>query len=528
MIARAHLGTKLISCTKGANMKSITRRTVLKSVGGATVALATPAILSSRSWAADPIEVGALHDSSGSHSIYGKEMDDAVKLAVEEINAAGGVLGRQINLTAFDTGSNMQNYAQFAQRLVSSQKAAVVFGGVSSASREVIRPLFNKSKTLYFYDTFYEGGVCDKNAFVMGETPAQMIGPAMAQIIKENNVKKIYTMWADYNYGYICSTWLEKFAKENGAELVAKEFFPLDVTDFSATITKIQDAKPDLVVSGLVGGNHIGFYRQWPAAGMLGKIPLHCTVFGPWEKNLLQPAEVEGLTCSYHYFQTIDSPENKAFLDKWAAKFGADHPEIGTLAVTSYNAVNLWKQAVEKAGDLDRDKLVAALEGSISFDGPGGKMTVQPTTHHGIMSIVMARVADGKFNIIGKKENVEPLDTSAVCDLIAKPGPVYPISTMTCWARCHRQWARCFCHRRTQATHGNCGNPDSQHHRKLGAHQFGSRRHIRHDAGHELRTWRIADVGRLWCSAFPRQWHKPLDIHVHCGADIRRSCGHSD
>lgn len=402
-------------------MISLNRRTILKSASATALTLAMPSILTRRAGAADAIEVGALHDSSGSHSIYGTEMDQGVKLAVEEINAAGGVLGRQLNLTAFDTGSNMQNYAQFAQRLINSNKASVVFGGVSSASRETVRPLFNRAKTVYFYDSFYEGGVCDKNTFVIAETPAQMIGPAMAKLIKEKNIKTIYTMWADYNYGYICSAWLEKFVADLGATLVAKEFFPLDVTDFSATITKIQDAKPDLVVSGLVGGNHIGFYRQWPAAGMLGRIPLHCTVFGPWEKNLLQPQEIEGLTCSYHYFQTIDTPENKAFLEKWATRFGASHPEIGTLAVTSYNAVYLWKQGVEKAGDLDHDKVVAALESGVSVNGPGGPMTVQPTTHHAIMSTAIAEVKNGQFDIIGRSENVEPTDTSAVCDLIANP-----------------------------------------------------------------------------------------------------------
>lgn len=402
-------------------MISLNRRTVLKSASAAALTLAAPAILTRRAGAADAIEVGALHDSSGSHSIYGTEMDQGVKLAVEEINAAGGVLGRQLNLTAFDTGSNMQNYAQFAQRLINSNKASVVFGGVSSASRETVRPLFNRAKTVYFYNSFYEGGVCDKNAFVIAETPAQMIGPALAKLIKEKNVKTIYTMWADYNYGYICSAWLEKFVGELGVTLVAKEFFPLDVTDFSATITKIQDAKPDLVVSGLVGGNHIGFYRQWPAAGMLGRIPLHCTVFGPWEKNLLQPQEIEGVTCSYHYFQTIDTPENKVFLDKWSKRFGADHPEIGTLAVTSYNAVNMWKQGVEKAGNLDHDKVIAALESGVAVDGPGGRMSIQPTTHHAIMSTAIAEVKNGQFEIIGRSENVEPSDTSAVCDLIANP-----------------------------------------------------------------------------------------------------------
>jgi len=402
-------------------MSEISRRQALKFTGGLALGLAAPAIITKRGWAADVIQVGALHDSSGSHSIYGTEMGQGVKMAIDEINASGGVLGSQINLTAFDTGSNMQNYAQFAQRLVNSTKVSAVFGGVSSASRETVRPIFDRSKTVYFYSGFYEGGVCDKSTFITGETPAQIIDPPMTQIIKAKNVKTIYTMWADYNYGYICSTWLEKLAESLGAKFVAKEYFPLDVTDFSSTITKIQDAKPDLVVSGLVGGNHIGFYRQWPAAGMLGQIPLHGTVFGPWEKNLLQASEIEGITSCYHYYQTATNPANKPFLDKWAANFGANHPEIGTLAVCSYNAVYIWKQAVEKAGSLDHDKVVAALEGGISFDGPGGNMKMQATTHHAIMSTLVAEVRQGSFNIIGENKDVEPTDTAAVCDLIKNP-----------------------------------------------------------------------------------------------------------
>lgn len=402
-------------------MAKLTRRTIVQGLGAVTGGLAAPALMSRRSFAADTIKIGSLHDSSGSHAIYGKEMDLAVKLAVDEINANGGVMGQKLELSAFDTGSNMQNYAQFAQRLISSTKPSVVFGGVSSASRETIRPMFDKAKILYFYDTFYEGGVCDKNTFVCGETPAQMIGPAMRAVIKKYNVKTMYTMWADYNYGHICSTWMKKFAEENGANVVATEFFPLDVTDFSATITKIQEAKPDLVVSGLVGGNHIGFYRQWPAAGMLGKIPVHGLVFGCWEKNLLQPSEVEGITASYYYFQTIDSPENKAFLEKWSKAYGADHPEIGTLAACEYNAVNLWKKAVEKAGSLDREKLIATLETGIDFDGPGGNVKTDAQTHHLVMSTVVAQVRNGRFDIFQTNQDAKPLDTSAVCDLIKNP-----------------------------------------------------------------------------------------------------------
>jgi branched-chain amino acid transport system substrate-binding protein len=403
-------------------MFKLDRRRFLKGTSITAAALAAPAVITRRSlFAADTIVVGAMHDRTGSHGIYGKEADDSVKFVTEEINAAGGVLGQQLELIAFDTQSNMQNYAQYAQRLATQDKAAVVFGGISSASRETARPIFDRFKVLYWYNTFYEGGVCDKTVFVTGETPAQMIGPALTYSMKKFNAKKLYTMWADYNYGHICSTWLEKFAAENGAELVAKEFYPLDVTDFSATITKIQEAKPDMVVSGLVGGNHIGFYRQWPAAGMLGKIPVHSTVFGPWEKSFLKPEEIEGIVTSFHYFQTIDTPANKAFLEKWHAKFGADYAELGTIAVCTYNAVNLWKTAVEKAGTVEREAVIAALETGVATDGPGGRMAIQPTSHHAIMSTVTAEVTAGQFKIVQTAENVEPSDTSVLCDLIANP-----------------------------------------------------------------------------------------------------------
>ncbi|MCG8357235.1 MAG: ABC transporter substrate-binding protein, partial [Kiloniellales bacterium] len=127
------------------------------------------------------------------------------------------------------------------------------------------------------------------------------------------------------------------------------------------------------------------------------------------------------LTTSYHYYQPIESAANTAFLDRWAKRFGADHPEIGTLAVGSYNAVHSWKKAVEAVGSLDREEIIAGLETGIGFDGPGGHMKVHKETHHAVMPIALAEVRDGAFKIIDERENVEPADTVAVCDLIANP-----------------------------------------------------------------------------------------------------------
>lgn len=400
---------------------SMNRRKFVKMAGASAAAtIVAPAIITHPA-KADTIKVGGLHDRSGVIGIYGNEMADALVFAVEEINAAGGILGQQVELIEYDSQSVMQNYAQYAQRLAAQDDTDVVFGGITSASRETIRPIFDRFRKLYFYSTFYEGGVCDRTEFTNAETPAQINGPLLKYAMDKFGAKKIYTIAADYIYGQITADWIKKYARDFGGEVIAEEFFPLDVSDFAATIAKIQEAKPDLVVSALVGGNHINFYRQWPAAGMLDKIPVASTVYGPWENAFVPAEESEGIMCCYHYFSTIDTPENKAFLDKWYARFGSDYNEIGTLAVCTYNSVYLYKKGVEKAGTVDRMPVIEALESGISVNGPGGKVTIDPHTHHTIMNATIAELHGGKFDIVKVEKDRTPDDTASVCDLVANP-----------------------------------------------------------------------------------------------------------
>ena len=250
------------------------RRDFLKKAALSSATLAVgPSLMASKAWAADDILVGGIHDLSGGLDLYGKPMADALILATEEINAAGGLLGKQVKLITQDPQSTMQQYTQISQKMALGDKVAVVQGGMTSSSREVIRPVLRKANTLYFYNTQYEGGVCDRNIFCTGATPAQNLAFGVPEVVKQFG-KKIYIVAADYNYGQIVSSWVQKYAKDVGAETVAVEFFPLDVSEFGPTIQKIQAADPDMVFSALVGGAHVSFYRQWAAAGMNKKIPM--------------------------------------------------------------------------------------------------------------------------------------------------------------------------------------------------------------------------------------------------------------
>jgi len=371
--------------------------------------------------AADEIIVGSIHDLSGGLDIYGKPMADCMTLAIEEQNAAGGLLGRQLKLATYDPQSNMQLYAQFAQQAALRDKAAVVMGGITSASREVIRPVLGRNRTLYFYNTQYEGGVCDRNTFCTGVTPGQTVAKLVPHAMQKWG-KKVYVVAADYNYGQITSQWVKKFVQENGGSVASIDFFPLDVTNFGPTISKIEAARPDMVVSALVGGSHISFYRQWAAAGLTKKIPIASTTFaGGNEHIVLSAAEADGFLISYNYFQNLDTPENKAFKERFYKRFGADYPNITELAMGTYQGFKLWAEGVKKAGSLDREKMIAALETGISIDGPSGKVTLDPQTHHCVLNVSIAEVRNKQLNIVETFQQQPPVDTSAVCNLQKNP-----------------------------------------------------------------------------------------------------------
>jgi len=393
----------------------ISRRTFL-----AGTAAASSTLVWGGARAADPIKLGSILDTSGIFDAYGKPMDMALRLAVDEINAAGGLLGRPVEIVAYDTQSDMALYTQYGQQLVRSDKVDVVHGGILSASREAIRQILHKARTPYFYNVLYEGGVCDRNITVIGVTPAQQVEVVVPAAIKKWG-PKIYTLAADYNYGQITARWVQKYAADAGGEVIQTDFFPLDVADFGATIAAIQSAAPDLVVAALVGGAHLSFFRQWAAAGMKSKIPMASTTLGVGnEHKVLTAEEGDGILVAYNYSPEIKSAANEAFLKAWAAKYG-DTSLIHEIAVSHYQGIHVWAEAVRKAGALDHDALVGAVEGGLSIEGPGGKVAIDAKTHHAVLDVHLMEFSGQSMKVLESFSQRQPVDTQGVCDLAANP-----------------------------------------------------------------------------------------------------------
>ena len=387
-----------------------------------TAAVGVLGVLPQWASAANPVRIGSLLDRSGVFDAYGKPMDRAERLAVEEINASGGLNGRSVEIVAYDTQSDMALYTQYGQQLVRKDNVDVVHGGILSASREAIRPTLRKSETLYFYNVLYEGGVCDRNIVCTGITPAQQVEVLIPEAVGRWG-KKAYILAADYNYGQITAKWVEHYLKENGASAVQVDYFPLDVSDFSSTITKIQSESPDMVISVLVGGAHLSFYRQWAATGMNTRIPMASTTLGVGNEHVvLTPEEGNGILVAYNYAKSNQSEANTAFLKQWETKYGGGSIDgIHEIAVSHYQGIHLWAEAVRRAGGVNRDDMISAIENGLGIEGPTGQVTIDPVTHHAVLDVHVMELQDQNFNIVKSFSQRQPVDTQSVCDLKMNP-----------------------------------------------------------------------------------------------------------
>ncbi|WP_296039869.1 urea ABC transporter substrate-binding protein [uncultured Agrobacterium sp.] len=349
-------------------------------------------LCSSAANAQEPIKLGVLEDQSGDFAAATIGKVHGIELAAEEINAAGGIAGRPLELVIYDTQSDNTRYQEFMRRVLQRDKVDAVFAGFSSASREAYRPIVNQFDALAFYNNQYEGGVCDANMIVTGAVPEQQFSTLLPYMM-ETYGKKVYTIAADYNFGQISAEWVRNIVKENGGEMVGEEFIPLGVSQFSQTIQNIQAAKPDFIVTLLVGTAQASYYEQAAAANVNLPMGSSVNVGQGYEHKRFKPPSLANMYATVNWIEEVDNPASKAFVEKWHKKF-PNEPYINQEAENSYLALQLYKQMVERAGGStkkdDLRKVIA--QGDVCYDAPEGKVCLDPKSQHMSHTIYLAKV----------------------------------------------------------------------------------------------------------------------------------------
>ncbi|WP_211749028.1 urea ABC transporter substrate-binding protein [Paenibacillus sp. Marseille-Q4541] len=342
------------------------------------------------------IKVGILHSLSGTMSISEVSVKDAEMLAIEEINAAGGVLGKQIEPVIEDGASDWPTFAEKAGKLLQQDKVAAVFGGWTSASRKAMLPVFEQNNGLLFYPVQYEGLEASPNIFYTGATTNQQIVPSVSWLI-ENRGKKFFLLGSDYVFPKTANKVIRAQLQAEGGEVVGEEYTPLGHTDYSTIISKIKAAKPDIVYNTLNGDSNVAFFKQLKDAGITSKDLTTLSVSVAEEEIRGIGADVlEGHLAAWNYYQTTDTPENVKFTEAYKAKYGADRVTADPIEA-GYTAVYLWKAAVEKAGSTDVAKVKEAAKG-IEFDAPSGKVTIDGDNQHIYKTVRIGEVqTDGQF-----------------------------------------------------------------------------------------------------------------------------------
>jgi branched-chain amino acid transport system substrate-binding protein len=330
-----------------------------------------------------PLKLGFLEDQSGEIAIFTLPKLHGAQLAVEEINKAGGIMGRQLELIAYDPQFDNAKFQEFARRLLDKDKVDVLFAGATSASREAVRPIVDNSDVLYFYTNQYEGGVCDGSMIGTGGLPEQQFSTLIPWMMEKYG-KKVYIIAADYNFGQISAEWTRKLVKDNGGEIVGQELIPLGVSQFGQTIQNIQKAKPDWLMSLIVGNSQSSFYEQAPAAGL--KIPMGSpiTIGLGFEHKRFKPPAMDNMHVAMNWFEELAAadPTAKAFVDRWHAKF-PNETYINDMGQNAYAAVYLYKKLVEMAGSTklaDIRKQIAS--GKACIDAPEGQICIDPKSQH--------------------------------------------------------------------------------------------------------------------------------------------------
>jgi branched-chain amino acid transport system substrate-binding protein len=358
-------------------------------------------------WAADTVKIGVPVGLSGANSVVAPSVVQSAQLAVDEINAKGGILGNKVELIVADDGSGAAGAQKAFDSLIFDKKVNVLISMETSAARNAALPIVTRGKTPYIYTSFYEGRSCNKYMYCDAWVPDQQVAPIVDYFMKEFKAKTFFLIGSDYAFGRGMLDFTKSYIEKLGGKVLGNEYLPMDGSDWTPIISKLQAAKPDALITSTAGGApNVTLTKQLRAAGV--KLPYgNLAVDEGTAKSM--GSDAEGIFISGSYVTNIDTPANKTFLAAMEKRFGADLKTPNDLSVPEYEAIYLYKAAVEKVGSLDTDKIVAALA-EVSFDGPRGMIQMSKQRHTPLTMYLAQVQADGSVKVIESFKNVDPGD----------------------------------------------------------------------------------------------------------------------
>jgi urea transport system substrate-binding protein len=356
------------------------------------------------------IKVGILHSLSGTMSISEKSVVDAEQMAIAEINAKGGVLGKQIEAIVEDGASDWDKFKEKASKLIDQDKVATVFGCWTSASRKAVLPVFEGKKHMLWYPVQYEGQECSQNVFYTGAAPNQQIEPAVDWLL-QNKGKEFFLVGSDYVFPRTANTIIKAQLAAKGGKTVGEDYLPLGNNEVTPIIAKIKQALPKggVIFNTLNGDSNVAFFKQMQSAGLTAdKYPVMSVSVAEEEVKAIGVEYLKGHYASWNYFQTVNTPANKTFVDSFKKKYGADRV-VNDPMEAAYIMVYMWKMAVEKAKTTDLEAVRKAALG-LTFDAPEGKVTLE-NNHHLSKFVRIGEIgADGMFKVVSEsKEAIKPI-----------------------------------------------------------------------------------------------------------------------
>jgi urea transport system substrate-binding protein len=366
------------------------------------------------------VKVGVLQSLSGTMAISEVPLQDAELLAIAQINASGGVLGKQIVAVSEDGASDPSTFAQKAAKLIEEDKVVTVFGGWTSSSRKAMLPVFQRLNSLLWYPVQFEGNECSPNIMYSGAQPNQQALPALTWA-ESKGYKKIFLLGSDYVYPRTANLILKKHIAHDGLTLSGEEYVPLGGTDFSSIVAEIQQAKPDIIINTLNGDSNVSFFKQMAAAGLTpDKLPVMSFSIAEPEAKAMGPSLLAGSYTSWNYFESLPGPQNAAFVSAFKAKYGADQV-VDDPMVHGYEDVYQWAESVKKAGSFDTTKVRDAAVSLGFTDSPLGMVKFADNQSMVQTGYIGELQPDGQFKIIWKSTN--PIEPQPY-DPLAFPGKV--------------------------------------------------------------------------------------------------------